>query len=71
MGDIYYCNGERMARNRSNGGFTIESDDYEQFFKSQMFGLHGGADRDAKLTAKDVAEQLFNVLIEAAGLSHG
>ena len=67
FGDIYYSFSENAPANTANGGFNIESDDYDLFLKSGPFGLGG---EEQRLTPQQAAEQLWANFLEQAGVSH-
>lgn len=67
LGDIYYSFQEDAARNTANGGFNVASDEYELFLSPFMQMFHDGSE---KLTADQAAEQLWNELIQQAGIDH-
>ncbi len=69
FGDIYYSFSENALPNSMNGGFHIESDDYDLFLKPSMFQMTGYSSDSAKLSAQDAAELLWSEFIEQAGLS--
>ena len=69
FGDIYYSFSENALPNSMNGGFHIESDDYDLFLKPSMFQITGYSSESAKLSAQDAAELLWSEFIEKAGLS--
>lgn len=66
--DLYYSFSENAPANTANGGFNIESDDYDLFLKSGPFGF--GAE-DQRLTPEQAAEQLWTDFLDRAGVSHG
>jgi hypothetical protein len=68
FGDIYYSYSENAPANTANGGFNIESDDYDLFLKSGPFGF---GDREQRLTPEQAAEGLWIDFLEKAGVSHG
>lgn len=69
FGDIYYSFSENAPANTANGGFTIESDDYDLFLKSGPFGF--GGREEERLTPEQAAERLWVEFLEQAGVSHG
>ena len=69
FGDIYYAFNENALPNSMNGGFHIESDDYDLFLKPSMFQMAGNSSDNAKLSAQEAAELLWSEFIEKAGLS--
>lgn len=68
FGDIYYSFSENAPANTANGGFSIESDDYDLFLKSGPFGFGGGEQR---LTPQQAAEMLWTNFLQQAGVSNG
>ena len=69
FGDIYYSNTENASEGTANGMFSISHDEHNMFFSPDML-RHGGDNHD-QLSAHDVAEQLWNNLLETAGISDG
>ena len=69
FGDIYYSFSEHALPNSMNGGYHIESDEYDLFLKPSMFQLTGYSSDSEKLSAQDAAELLWSEFIEKAGLS--
>lgn len=69
FGDIYYSFSENALPNSMNGGFHIESDDFDLFLKPSMFQRTGYSSDSEKLSAQDAAELLWSEFIEQAGLS--
>jgi hypothetical protein len=67
MGDIYYSFSENAPANTSNGGFRIESDEYELFLSPWMFTL---SNEDARLSPRAAAEMLWTEFVQQAGVSH-
>jgi hypothetical protein len=67
MGDVYYSNQAHAPENTSNGGFNVESDDYEQFLKRNSFGSDG---RDRKWTPDEASHRLWEELLANAGISY-
>lgn len=68
FGDIYYSFSENAPANTANGGFSIESDDYDLFLKSGPFGFGG---EEQRLTPEQAAGQLWINFLDQAGVSHG
>lgn len=64
--DIYYSFSENAAENTANGGFSIESDEYELFLRPMM-GLSGNGGR---LTPETAAASLWTEFLQQAGVSH-
>ena len=63
--DILY--GERYATNTSNGGFSIDSDDYQLYLKPLMFNL---SQMEKRLTAKEAAQMLWDDLLSKVGIGY-
>lgn len=66
MGDIYYSFSENAPANTSNGGFRIESDDYELFLSPWMFTQ---SNEHARFSPRAAAETLWTELVQQAGVS--
>lgn len=64
--DIYYSFVENAAENTANGGFSVESDEYELFLRPMM-GLSGNGGR---LTPEAAAASLWTEFLQQAGVSH-
>ncbi len=71
MGDITYVN-ERYHtdNNTSNGGISVDADDYAMFLRMDAFSLAYGGNREAKLTPEQAAEQLLNNFVKRAGVEY-
>ncbi|MEZ5837291.1 MAG: toll/interleukin-1 receptor domain-containing protein [Geminicoccaceae bacterium] len=69
FGDIYYSNSENASEGAANGMFSISHNEHDMFFSPDML-RHGGS-KDGQLSARDVAEQLWNELLENAGIVDG
>lgn len=69
FGDIYYSNSENASKGTANGMFSIDHNEHDMFFSPDML-RHGGNESD-QLSAHDVAEQLWNGLLENAGIVDG
>jgi hypothetical protein len=67
MGDIYYSFTESAPANTSNGGFSVESDEYELFLQPWMFTASSD---DERLTPNGAAELLWSEFIQQAGVSY-
>jgi hypothetical protein len=67
MGDIYYSFTESAPANTSNGGFSVESDEYELFLQPRMFTASSD---DERLTPNGAAELLWSEFIQQAGVSY-
>lgn len=67
MGDLYYSFQPHAPENTANGGFNVESDDYELFLKRNSFGSDG---RDRKWIPDEAAHRLWEELLENAGISY-
>ncbi|GAJ30312.1 MULTISPECIES: toll/interleukin-1 receptor domain-containing protein [Alphaproteobacteria] len=65
--DIYYSFQENAPTNTANGGFTIESDDYELFLKSGPFGFETN---DERLTPEQASALLWTNFLDQAGVSY-
>lgn len=65
--DIYYSFQENAPANTANGGFSIDSDDYELFLTSGPFGI----DTDQKrLTPEQASALLWTDFLDHAGVSY-
>ncbi len=67
LADIYYSFNENAQGNAANGGFSISSDEYEQFLVASL-SMYGN--ENEPLTSVQAAEQLWNEFIEQAGITH-
>lgn len=67
MGDIYYSFTENAPTNTSNGGFSVESDEYELFLQARMFAA---SNDDERLSPRGAAELLWSEFIQQAGVSY-
>lgn len=67
MGDIFFSHQLNAPSNTANGGFLIESDEYELFLSPQLFSF---SEMPERVTAKEAAEYLWNDLLERAGIRH-
>jgi len=66
LGDIYYSFGENTDSNSANGGFGIESDDYNLFLK-EIMSFSGNR---SHLTAANAAESLWGELLKQTGIGN-
>lgn len=67
FGDIYYSNSENAPANTSNGGFKIESDEYDLYL-THSFSF--SSNQNERLTAKQAAEILWETLLEQSGVCY-
>lgn len=67
-GDISYSFSENASANISNGGFSIEADDYELFLINRSFMMR--SNDNERVTEQQAAKILWNALLEQAGVSH-
>ena len=65
FGDISYSFTENAPPNTANGMFAIEADEYELYLSSMM----GFGSQQEKLTPEAVAEQLWEIFLEQAGIT--
>lgn len=71
MGDIFWSEKENAPANTANGWVSIKNNDYELFFEASPLSFFLD-DRDLKkLTADQLGDFLWDVLIKQAGISHG
>ena len=66
LNDIYYSFSERAPRNTSNGGFSVDADEFELFLADRSFNFGREAGR---LTPETAAEQLWSDFWNRQGLS--
>ncbi|MFP1131562.1 toll/interleukin-1 receptor domain-containing protein [Asticcacaulis sp. W401b] len=66
FGDLYYSNTENAPTNTCNGSFSIKSDDYELYWTASF----GFSMKEERLTAIEVAESLWKLLLESAGVTY-
>jgi hypothetical protein len=62
--DIYYSFSENAAENTANGGFQIESDEYELFLRPMM----GIAATSGRFSPEAAAEALWTEFLQHAGV---
>lgn len=67
FGDITYSFEENAPDNTSNGGFSIEADEYELFLTERSFGY---GEQDARLSPEDAAENLWTIFLQNAGVTY-
>ncbi len=67
LSDIFYSFSENAAENTANGGFSVSSDEYEQFLTVTMSIFGSEPDR---LNPEQAAEYLWYQFIEQAGIIH-
>jgi hypothetical protein len=67
MGDIYYSFSENSPPNTSNGGFSIDNDDYELYLSNGSFGFRQS---EEGMTPVQAAEHLWTEFLEQAGVSY-
>ena len=67
MGDVYYSFQAHAPDNVANGGFTVETDDYELFLRPNAFNSAG---KTRKWTPNEAAHRLWEELLENAGVSY-
>ena len=65
--DISYSFQERADPNTSNGGFSIENDEYDLFLKPGMQSIHGASEI---LTPLSAAEELWSDYLIHAGIRY-
>ena len=63
--DILY--GERNSTSTSNGGFTVEADEYQLYLKPTMFNL---AASNKRVTAREAAQMLWDDLLGKVGIDY-
>lgn len=63
--DILY--GERFSSNTSNGGFSVDSDDYELFLKPTMFNFR---QQNEMLSPRQAAQMLWDDLLSKVGIDY-
>ena len=69
FGDIYFSFTENAQPNTMQGGFLIDSDDYDLFLKSDTIAMYSKQRNFERLTAKEAADLLWTQFIEKAGIS--
>ena len=67
FGDIYYSFSEHAPTNTMNGGFSIESDEYDLFLRSNVFGAYNNLER---VSAQEAAKMLWSEFLHQAGVSY-
>ena len=67
FGDIFYSFSENAPANTMNGGFTIESDEYDLFLRPNMFVGYGDRER---VSAQEAAQTLWSEFLEQAGAGY-
>jgi hypothetical protein len=65
---IDYLFGEQNSRSTSNGGFSVEADDYQLHLKSSAFA-YGNPDRGG-LTSTEAAQMLWDELLKRVGIHY-
>ena len=68
LGDVYYSFRAHAPENTANGGFKVESDEYELFLKRINFDSQ---ERDRRWSPDEAAHRLWEELLENAGISYG
>lgn len=66
LNDIYYSFSERAPRDTSNGGFSVDADEFELFLTDRSFNF--GREKSERLTSEAAAEQLWSDFLEQAGV---
>ncbi|MGH8651500.1 MAG: hypothetical protein ACREYE_04660 [Gammaproteobacteria bacterium] len=64
FGDIYYSFSENASPNTANGGYNIESDEYDLFLTSGPFEF---GEPEKRLSPEQAAERLWTKFLEQAG----
>ena len=67
IGDIHYSFSENAPANKANGGFSVESDEYELFLAPMMLAA---SNKDERLSPHGAAEMLWSKFLEHAGVSY-
>lgn len=67
-GDISYSFSENGPTTTSNGGFSIEADDYELFLKGGSFMMQ--SNDNGRVTAQQAAKIMWDELLKQAGISY-
>ena len=71
MGDIYYSFSENAPVNTANGGFRIESDEYDLFLRPSMLAVHYNANHaNDRVSTQSAAEMLWREFLEQTGISY-
>ena len=65
IGDIYYAFKKNAPENTADGMFYIESDGFELFLETTT---HSEINTNTKMTAKEIAEQLWTIFVGKAGV---
>ena len=68
FGDISYSFSENASANTSNGWFSIDSDDYDLFLRSNS--MRGFGQDEARVSKQSAAELLWKEFISHAGVSY-
>lgn len=68
LGDLYYSFQAHAPENIANGGFRMESDEYELFLTRTDFDSQG---RNRRWSPDEAAHRLWEELLERAGISYG
>jgi hypothetical protein len=63
--DILY--GERNSASTSNGGFSVDADEYQLYLKPTMFSL---SHMDKRVTAREAAQMLWDDLLGKVGIDY-
>lgn len=67
FGDIHYSFSDNPQSNTSNGGFSIDADEYVLFLRPHMFFI---SDQEKMLSPQEAAEILWSEFIKQAGVSY-
>jgi len=67
LGDIYYSFRENAPENTANGGFNVESNDYDLFLRWNSFVQTG---EDKQMSPQNAAEALWGQFLGNAGISY-
>jgi len=67
IGDIYYSNSERASSGTAHGSFLIGASDFQLFF-TPVFGYSTGS--NSPLSAEQIAEAMWNDLVDSAGIDY-
>ncbi len=63
--DILY--GERNSTSTSNGGFSVDADEYQLYLKPTMFSL---SQMEKRVTAREAAQMLWDDLLSKVGIDY-
>lgn len=63
--DILY--GEQYSTNTSNGGFSVDADEYQLHLRPSMFNL---SQMDKRVTAREAAQMLWDDLLKKVGIDY-